>query len=155
MKDPEIKEKYKIWLMTPPKQRKIKTKAAFGRRYDVTPQTLNIWEKEPEETPKAEGEYDSINYLLQSLQSADEALLRSCLSGNAAAQKVLRQILGQLAEKDGGNGETGFSASDIARIDQQARRELKAEGYTVKGMEEVPSEQSLLPQEIWQDKGQD
>jgi len=149
VKSTEVKEKYKIWLMTDPKKRKPRTKAAFGRQHDVTPQTLNRWENEkPEEPVGDEGEYNSINYLLNQLKEADGALVRSCLAGNATAQKVLRQILGQLSDKgDNGDGD-GYSAEEIAGIRNQAKRELEAEGFTVEGSGKVRPEPPLLSQDL-------
>lgn len=146
----EIRDKAIKWLKTPPGKRVPRSKAELCRKLGITSVgTLADWKKRfvDNHTKPSNGEnYNSISYLLGRLQAADEALLASCLSGNAAAQKVLRQILGQMKDSPD-KGDDGYNADEIARIRNEARRELeKAEGSG-----EVRPQPDLLPSNIRED----
>lgn len=46
--DPEIREKYLEWMMTPPLEREPDTKKGFAELWDVSENTLQYWEKSEE-----------------------------------------------------------------------------------------------------------
>lgn len=45
--DPQIKEQFLDWLMTPPGEREPATKTEFAEQFGVSPKTLYNWEREP------------------------------------------------------------------------------------------------------------
>lgn len=132
--DLDKQQKYFYWLDLPENERKPRAKAALARQLKVTVQTFANWEKERAKNPPVENEeYSSVDFLQGRIKDMDIALLKSCVSGNAAAQRVLRQVLGQLIERPEQKAETGFDADELFRIRNEARRELEAEGFPIKG----------------------
>ena len=149
----ELSEKRQIiveWAKTPPKERK-QSRRGLAQKLGVGIQFIE--DVEQEISPSDKG-YDSVGFLKSQIRDADIALLESCLKGNAAAQKVLRQILGQLIDRPE-KEEGELTADELAKIRNEARKELEQEGYLPQGNREVRPEQCLLPQEIWQGKRPD
>lgn len=164
MKDNETRQKAETWLKTSITIRSPRSKAAFCRKIGISAPTLKTWEEEFMKRGKLKPEnggsidtngdgYDSIGYLLGQLQAADIALLKSCVSGNAAAQKVLRTLLGQL--KDTPEQEHGeISAEEHIRIREEAKRRVSEACGGTDGDRSLLPEHALLPVETREDTGQ-
>ena len=128
-----VKAEAIAWFHTPKGERIPRTMTELARKLGIKHvKTLHRMQSELGGNGGEPEDYNSIAYLQGRIKDADVALLASCVKGSPGAQKVLRQILGQLAE--GKEKEPGdIDADELFNIRKQARRELETEGFTPQG----------------------
>ena len=96
--------------------------------------------------------YDSIQYLKGRTRQMDIALISSALGGNAHNQKLFRQLIEQLVEKQEVTHK--IDGSFFARAAREAEAELRAD-KSMEGILENKKELSLLPPELCLHSGQE
>lgn len=94
--------------------------------------------------------------LIQKIRAMDEAVFEAATVKNIAKMAELwykRQ--GLLVEKSEQKVTLELSASEHFRIRQEARKRISEVSGTTNGDRGLLPEQSILPQEVWENKGQD
>jgi len=157
------------------KQEKIKfgyplSTKLFADRLSVTPEKLYEWQNnwvtkelasrkmelrlEEQETDNSkplntDTTLDSDEYLASRQREVDEALVTSCLKGNATSLRTFNQRTGKLVEKQEQKVTIELSADEIARRNLEAERRInewkddgRGDGHSV---EDVPKQLSVLP----------
>jgi hypothetical protein len=148
---PEIKEKAVKWLQTPYNRRDPKTKIGLCRKLHIGKDTLISWEKEL-------GNGYNVDNVIDELADMDiDAFQRRVYERTkdpSCPAKVLElqaKMFGLLVDKSETKVNIGFNAEDIARIRNEAKRELESEGFTVEGSGEVRPQPALLSEKIRED----
>lgn len=88
-------------------------------------------------------DYDSLSYLKSRTREVDEGIIKSAKSGNAQAQRLIKQLTGELVEKS--EVTIGLTADERARRELEAERQLREwRGGAGHRVEEVQKEPPLL-----------
>jgi len=95
--------------------------------------------------------HDSVAYLKSQNKLVDEGIVRSCEKGNAQSQKLFKQLTGWTEKVE---IKHGLTADEYARIEQEARRLNREQGYSL-GEGEVQGQPALLPEKLCLDTEQD
>lgn len=171
----EKKKIFYAWEDTPLENRVPKYQSWLAKELNITTGTLINWRKERQETQivplketvqrlgdKAHSEsppngqkYDSETWLKSRTQDADRDLMKACASGNAQALKLFNQLINRLVEKSEQKVKFELSASEHFRIRREAERRISEVCGGANGDRGLLPKQSLLPQEVWKNKGQD
>lgn len=159
MIDREQLDKIEKYLKASITIREPKSKAAFCRSIGITVPTFNKYEElfRRGRKLKPETNHTELDELPidEKIKIFDRLLFQLVQDPKTPSKdrELFAKRYGLLVDKTEHKVEIGFNAEDIARIRSEARRELEAEGFPVKGDGEMRPEQSLLPQEVWEDKG--
>lgn len=99
--------------------------------------------------------YDSKDWLTKRSKEVDVALLEACAKGNPQALRIYYMLTDRLNDDQGVN--LHINANLIARAIFQAKRELARSGDVAEsqGVDEVPVELSILPDNLHLPSGQD
>ena len=141
----EKQARFLSWLGIPPEKRKPSTKVELALELNVHPNTLDNWEKNPK-IPDTLEEGEAKRLL--------KGLLEAGIQGNAQAGRIWLLAKGRLIEKQEVKHEFIISADEHFRIRQEAKRRISGVSRTTDGDRGLLAEQSLLPEEVREDKGQ-
>ena len=146
----EKKQEIIDWIRTPPAERE-KSKRGLAQSLGVG--VTYIDELETEESLVELGGYDSEKWLRERTPQMDKALTAACEKGNAAALGTYYKLTKRLIEQSETKVKFSLDADELARIEQEARRRNREEGFA-SGTGEVPPESPLLLKEIREGEGQ-
>ncbi len=136
------------------------TKKDFAKTQDVTLETMRAWDKwelaqklgdnltlsgEVEKYLDTEGNFDMKKYLNTKKKELADAIHEASQKGNATAQRIEAQIIGELVEKSEQKVTLELSADEYARRNCEAERRLREQGYRVA---DVPEEHPLLSENL-------
>ena len=96
--------------------------------------------------------HNTHKYLVEHMWEIDKAIVESCKKGNAQAQRLAKQLSGELVEKIEQKVKFELSADEHFRIRQEAERRVSELYLGANGDRNLLSKPSLLPQEIREDK---
>ena len=99
--------------------------------------------------------YDSIAFLKTRTREADEALILAVNAGNPTAQKIYRQVIGQLVEKAETTHIFEVSADEHIRIAREADKRISELSGAADGTQGLQPKSSLLPEKIRPGSGPD
>ena len=91
------------------------TQKEFAIHHGITEQTLVAWKHEIESGELGDGRYNADEYLANSAQKADAALMKACERGNAQALRTYYQLT-KRTEKAEDNQKFEYSPTDRIRI---------------------------------------
>ena len=157
MYDEETRRNAFEWHDTSIKVRLPRTKQKFCDGIGISTVTFDAWIKE-----RNNGKGGKIDNLVDQFADLTEEeigqfrrqVYRRAMEPGASAKHMELQakLAGMLIEKSV-RVDIGFGADEIARIRNEARRELEGKGFSVIGDGKVRPEPPLLSQDIRQDKG--
>jgi hypothetical protein len=152
MIDPEARQEIITWLKTSSTIREPKTKSALARKLGTTPQTINNIQNELRKGKKTgNGGVDITDLSHEEMVALWKKIMVELVRGGKATaedRKTFAKYLGLLIDKSEHKVEIGFGASELARIRNEARRELEGENYAVEGSGKVRPQPPLLSEKI-------
>ena len=142
------------WVNTPLKDRK-QSKRGLAQKLGVAIAYIDEIETECKSgSPNpVEDSYDSEKWLQAKTFEVDKALLAACEKGNATALGTYYKLTKRLVEQSETKVKFSLDADELARIEQEARRRNREEGFT-SGTGEVSPESPILLKEIREGEGQ-
>ncbi|MCJ7828372.1 MAG: hypothetical protein MUP81_01360 [Dehalococcoidia bacterium] len=149
---PEQTQQTLDWLNTSITIRRPKSKQKFCDSIGISVPTLNKIDTERGKKSKVDfgAEYNPDTFLENKSETIDRALVQACEKGNATALQTYYKLTKRLIEQSKTEVTIGFDATTIARIRNEARRELSDEGFTTEGSGKVRPQPALLSENIRQ-----